>query len=143
MIRQLLFFGAMGVALETLAILSYVGVARTSFSVPGKQIVAGIFLTAIIALLIVSARIFSLKHLVFLSTCFAVGVASLYQILGFALFSGMVKDIAFLSWDNLKIVGVLMLLILFCHMCGIFVIITLRNLMKNRAVSPSSKISPL
>jgi hypothetical protein len=127
MMRKFFFFLVMGIVIETLAVLSFVGIAGTAFSVPGKQITVAVFLIAIIVLLVVSVRLFSLRLLVLLSAFLAIGATCVYQILGFAFFPGLVKDIASLSLEHFKTAGIVTLVIFCCYMGGIFVIVALRR----------------
>jgi hypothetical protein len=137
--RKFLLLLAIGIAIETFAVLSFVGIAGTQFSVPGKQIVVAVFLIAIIALLIASVRAFSLRLLVLLSAFLAVSATCVYQVLGFVFFTGLVKDITPLSLEHSKTTGTVTLLAFCCYMGGVFVIVALKRWVRMRGESSKKK----
>jgi hypothetical protein len=126
--RKILFATMVGIAIETLAILSFIGIAKTTFAVLGEQILAAVSLAALVIFLIVLSRSFSIKLLFLLAAFFAVGAASVLQILGHTFFPGLVKDMDLLSWENLQIAVILTLLVFCCYVLGILMIVALRNM---------------
>ena len=100
---KLLKFTALGVLLEGIAIYGFIAVSKSDWAMPGKQIVVIVFLISIIALLSVTAKSFSFFEQLLLSWFLTAGFIVAYQLLGFTLFSGLVKDITPFSIEHFHI----------------------------------------
>jgi hypothetical protein len=119
-----------GLLIEVAAILSFIGIARTALAFPGKQIIIVVFLIAIIALLFMAMRLLSFRNLMLLAAFLTIGFIATYQMLGFAFFPGLVKDIAPLSLEHLRTTGTIAILVFFGYIACIVAILAIKKIMK-------------
>ena len=123
-------FTILGLLIEVVAILSFIGIARVALASPGKQITIIVFLILIIVLLVWAVRILSLKELVLFAVFLTIGFMAIYQILGFAFFPGLVKDIIPLSSEHLRTTGTLTIIVFAGYIGCIFVILAIKKIFK-------------
>ena len=132
--RSVVLFAIAGIIIETLAILSFICIAKTEFVIFGKQLVATIFLVFMSIFLAILVRLFPIKPLIISGAIFAIGSGIIIQMLGFYFFPGLVKDVVLISFDNLWRFGIVVALHFCCYMIGVFVMIILRNIIVNKTV---------
>lgn len=138
--RTLVRLTILGLVIEAVAILSFIGIARTGIASPGKQVTVIIFSIAIIGLLVMGVWTLSFKGLILFSVFLTIGFIGIYQTLGFAFFPGLVKDIMPLSLEYAKTTGTLTLVIFIGYISSVFVILAIKKILeKTRHTSDISR----
>ena len=119
-----------GILIEVVAVLSFIGIAKTSWDFPGKQVVIIMALIAIIVFFIVAVARLSIRELFYLSAFLTIGIICIYQVLGFSFFPGIVKDVVPFSWEHLSNIGFVTLLVFCGHMGIVILIIGFKKILK-------------
>lgn len=119
-----------GILIEVVALLSFIGIAKTSWDFPGKQVVIIMALIAIIALLMVAVARLSIRELFYLSAFLTISIVCIYQILGFFFFPGIVKDVVPFSWEHLTNIGLVTVLVFCSHMGSVILIMGFKKILK-------------
>ena len=115
---KLIFFAIVGFALQTIAILGFIGIAQTEWATPGKQVVIISFLIGMSSLIYMASETISVRGLLSLSAILSLWLVTVYELLGFSVFPGLVKDTTFLSLENIKGTLLFLAIIFSCYVAG-------------------------
>lgn len=99
--RNLLKYLVIAFLIECFCLVGFVLVSKTSFANIGKYLFLILFVMAVAVVLAAATRILSMKKLFLLTIFLTISYALFYDILGFLLFPGLVKDIILFSFDHL------------------------------------------
>lgn len=119
-----------GILIEAVAILIFIGISKTTLAVLGKQVTIITSLIVIIAFLIVAVKIFAIRELILLSFFLTIGAVVIHQILGYVFFPGIVKDITPFSLDHIVRIGISFALVLCSYVGTIFLIVGIKKIFK-------------
>ena len=129
--KALVQLTALGLLIWVVGLLSFIGIAKTDFAVPGKYITLGVFLIAMVQYLIAATELLSVWELVLLAVFLSVGSATIHNVLGFAFFPGLVKDVPPLSLHHFRGIGNEMMFLLVCYTGGILVSVGIKRVLKH------------
>lgn len=125
---KLLQFTGLGILIEGLAILAFAFVARTDWLAAGKQVVLIFFLVLISFLIIRASAALSITKLIWLSIFLSFGGVFVFELIGFTVFPGLVKDVTPFSLEHMKGAILLLMLVFICYVTGIFTILLAKKL---------------
>lgn|GEM_PF-5652654 len=128
--RALLRLTILGGLIQLAGMLSFIGIAKTAFHVPGKQIVIIIFLIAMIFLLFRAVTELHFGELLLLSLFLTGFFVCIHELLAFGIFPGLAKDLRPFSLFHLRLLAEEMTLLFLGHMTTILVIWGLRKLLR-------------
>jgi hypothetical protein len=123
-------FLTIGILIEAVAILIFIGISKTTLAVLGKQVTIIASLIVIIIFLIAAVKIFAIRELLLLSTFLTIGAIVIQQILGYVFFPGIVKDIKPFSLDHVVRIGMSFILVLGSYVGTIFLIAGIKKIFK-------------
>jgi hypothetical protein len=106
------------IALEGIALLSFIFVARSDWAETGKPIAVAFGFCAALFLVVAAGTTMSPRRLVDYSAVVAIGDVLLFDLLAFGRFGGMVKDTPFLSVDHVARMAVIAGLLFVGHLLG-------------------------
>jgi hypothetical protein len=121
---------ALGLLIQVVALLSFIAIAKTGLAFPGKTITWSVFLVAMLVYLIEAVELLSVRELVFLAVSLSVGSTTVHQVLGFAFFPGLVKEVPLLSMQHLRAIGNETIFFLVCNVAGIMISAVVRRVLK-------------
>jgi len=128
--RALVRLTILGGLIQSAGMLSFIGIAKTAFHVPGKQIVIIIFLIAMIFLLSRAVTELYLGELLLLSLFLTGLFVCIHELLAFCVFPGLAKDIMPFSLLHMRLLAEEVTLLFLGYMSVILGIWAMRKLLK-------------
>jgi len=135
----LIQLGIAGFIIQAAGILCYLGIVHTAFDDPGKQITIGVYCVVIVGLFVAAVRQLSFKELVVLAVVLTMVFTAIYEVLGFAVFPGLVKDTVLFSRDHLEGLVAGAALLFAGYMGGLLIVLGLSKLWKTTTSRPGRK----
>jgi hypothetical protein len=116
-------------SIEVVGLLGFIFASRYQEGGEYRYLPLLVALTAIVYVAYLKARVISYKEIAYVSIMVSVTVVFVVQLLGFTVYSGLVKDIIFFSGENAARIGLMLLI----GTVGHFLLLTLTRLFyKNR-----------
>lgn len=128
--KALVRFSIVGIIIETISVLGFIVIGKTALADPGKYLVVAACACAMIAFLILAVMRLSMKALVWLPIALSVGLTVVLQVLGYALFPGLVQGIEPFSVAHVMKVATATVLILGVHVTAVVLIFATTRLLK-------------
>jgi hypothetical protein len=95
-------YSCMGAVWQSAMLVAFTLVCKTSWDVPGKYVVLGLFYLGAGLMLAIAGRRLTVGQLALMAVGISTGSTVVETILGFTIWPGLVKDLGFWSIDNLR-----------------------------------------
>jgi hypothetical protein len=129
-VRALVQLTALGLLIKIVALLSFIGISKTVLAVPGKDIILGAFVIAMILYLIVATERLSGWQLATLAVFLTAGFVGIHHLLGFTVFRGLLKGETPFSLHHVELMWDEARFLLAGYLVSIFMILSIKRILR-------------